>query len=258
MLSLEVEIAVLTNVELDHHATFASLTELREAFARVPGAGERGGRRVGPAGAAGAAPRRAGRGRSLRRSRPARWPAARAFAGAATRCAWRCPARTTRSNAAAALEAARLAGARRCRGDRRAGRVPRRGPSLPVARAQPRGGARVRRLRAPPDGGRGDARCSAHARARTPDRGVPAASVLAHGAARARLRPRAGAGGRNGRARRLSGARARRAAPGRERPDDRRGRSRRGVRQAGLLAADASTRRRSCSTACSVRGTCAW
>ncbi len=33
MLSLEMEIAVLTNVELDHHATFASLAELREAFA---------------------------------------------------------------------------------------------------------------------------------------------------------------------------------------------------------------------------------
>jgi len=33
MLSLQVEIAVLMNVELDHHATFASLTELREAFA---------------------------------------------------------------------------------------------------------------------------------------------------------------------------------------------------------------------------------
>ncbi len=32
MLSLHVDIAVLTNVELDHHATFASLTELREAF----------------------------------------------------------------------------------------------------------------------------------------------------------------------------------------------------------------------------------
>jgi UDP-N-acetylmuramate--alanine ligase len=32
MLSLSVEIAVLTNVELDHHATFASLTQLREAF----------------------------------------------------------------------------------------------------------------------------------------------------------------------------------------------------------------------------------
>ena len=32
MLSLHVEIAVLTNVELDHHATFASLGELRAAF----------------------------------------------------------------------------------------------------------------------------------------------------------------------------------------------------------------------------------
>jgi UDP-N-acetylmuramate--alanine ligase len=32
MLSLSVEIAVLTNVELDHHATFASLGELRETF----------------------------------------------------------------------------------------------------------------------------------------------------------------------------------------------------------------------------------
>jgi UDP-N-acetylmuramate--alanine ligase len=32
MLSLSVDIAVLTNVELDHHATFSSLAELREAF----------------------------------------------------------------------------------------------------------------------------------------------------------------------------------------------------------------------------------
>jgi UDP-N-acetylmuramate--alanine ligase len=32
MLSLSVEIAVLTNVELDHHASFASLAELSEAF----------------------------------------------------------------------------------------------------------------------------------------------------------------------------------------------------------------------------------
>jgi UDP-N-acetylmuramate--alanine ligase len=42
MLSLQVEIAVLTNVELDHHATFSSLRELREAFsaflARASGA----------------------------------------------------------------------------------------------------------------------------------------------------------------------------------------------------------------------------
>lgn len=34
MLSLNVEIAVLTNVELDHHASFRSLAELREAFAQ--------------------------------------------------------------------------------------------------------------------------------------------------------------------------------------------------------------------------------
>ena len=32
MLSLEVEIAVLTNVELDHHTSFGSLAELEEAF----------------------------------------------------------------------------------------------------------------------------------------------------------------------------------------------------------------------------------
>jgi UDP-N-acetylmuramate--alanine ligase len=33
MLSLDVDVAVLTNVELDHHATFSSLADLREAFA---------------------------------------------------------------------------------------------------------------------------------------------------------------------------------------------------------------------------------
>ncbi len=37
MLSLAVEIAVLTNVELDHHATFSSLAELRAAFAEFAG-----------------------------------------------------------------------------------------------------------------------------------------------------------------------------------------------------------------------------
>ncbi|HEV3048073.1 MAG TPA: UDP-N-acetylmuramate--L-alanine ligase [Solirubrobacteraceae bacterium] len=35
MLSLSVEIAVLTNVELDHHATFASLQQVREAFSEL-------------------------------------------------------------------------------------------------------------------------------------------------------------------------------------------------------------------------------
>jgi UDP-N-acetylmuramate--alanine ligase len=35
MLSLHVDVAVLTNVELDHHASFASLGELREAFRQL-------------------------------------------------------------------------------------------------------------------------------------------------------------------------------------------------------------------------------
>jgi UDP-N-acetylmuramate--alanine ligase len=34
MLAIEMEVAVLTNVELDHHASFASLAELRESFRR--------------------------------------------------------------------------------------------------------------------------------------------------------------------------------------------------------------------------------
>ena len=32
MLSLHVDIAVVTNVELDHHATFGSLAEVRDVF----------------------------------------------------------------------------------------------------------------------------------------------------------------------------------------------------------------------------------
>ncbi len=35
MLSLDVEIAVLTNVELDHHSMYRSLAQLREAFSGV-------------------------------------------------------------------------------------------------------------------------------------------------------------------------------------------------------------------------------
>jgi UDP-N-acetylmuramate--alanine ligase len=42
MLSLSIEIAVLTNVELDHHATFSSLAELREAFGAFASHARRG------------------------------------------------------------------------------------------------------------------------------------------------------------------------------------------------------------------------
>ncbi len=41
MLSLDVEVAVLTNVELDHHSTYSSLAQLREAFAAFLAGAER-------------------------------------------------------------------------------------------------------------------------------------------------------------------------------------------------------------------------
>ena len=71
MLSLSVEIALLTNVELDHHTAFSSLAELERRFARSC-AGAYGGRGVGqaPAAGAGSHERRYRVGR-LRRARPA-------------------------------------------------------------------------------------------------------------------------------------------------------------------------------------------
>ena len=89
-------------------------------------------------------------------------------------------------NAAAALTAARLAGADLGRGGRRAARLPGRRPALRAAGRDAGGRAGGRRLRAPPDGGRRDARGGAHARAPARDRGLPAAPVLAHRATRPR------------------------------------------------------------------------
>ena len=76
MLSLSVEIAVLTNVELDHHVTFASLARLQEAFRGFLAARANGDRRLGSAGAA-----RAGASRGRRRARRLRRAAAAARAG---------------------------------------------------------------------------------------------------------------------------------------------------------------------------------
>ena len=112
MLSLSVEIAVLTNVELDHHATFASLARAARGLPRVPRAGPARDRRLGSARAARADARRAA-------------PTTVAFdvppAGARRRrlaFSWRgeqvrlaVPGAHNALNAAAALEAARLAGA---------------------------------------------------------------------------------------------------------------------------------------------------
>ena len=94
MLSLDVDVAVVTNVELDHHATYGSLAELREAFrALLAGAPQavlwdrpeilalRGDAPTSPS----TCPRR----RSTATGRASR--------GAGSACACACPAPTTRA-----------------------------------------------------------------------------------------------------------------------------------------------------------------
>ncbi len=133
MLSLHVEVAVLMNVELDHHATFASLAELREAFraflARAsgaivlpdiaellelaPSAKDADGR--------GSLPARRGAGRGSDPSRPTLVlyehpratldPQGSRFSWRGAEVRLRVPGEHNALNAAAALEAARLAGA---------------------------------------------------------------------------------------------------------------------------------------------------
>jgi len=133
MLSLHVEVALLLNVELDHHATFASLAELREAFreflARASGAivlpdsaelaelapslQERGDQDRVPA------PRASSRGSApsrpvlvlYERPRAALDPQGSCFRWRGAEVRLRVPGEHNALNAAAALEAARVAGA---------------------------------------------------------------------------------------------------------------------------------------------------
>jgi UDP-N-acetylmuramate--alanine ligase len=136
LLSLDVEIAVLTNVELDHHAAFASLHELREVFraflARAPQAviwdrpellelrdGVGGRPEGGGDGGAGAPSgvETAGAASATKRTIPYDAPPP-TLADGGSRFAWRghevalaVPGAHNALNATAALEAARLAGA---------------------------------------------------------------------------------------------------------------------------------------------------
>ena len=136
MLSLEVEVAVLTGAELDHHATFASLAEVREAFrsflARARAAivvrdepellalagaarpQEASRRDAAPAEQAGFAPARAGHAPALVPYGSGEF----ALTAGGSRFCWRgqevrlaVPGAHNVANATAALEAARLAGA---------------------------------------------------------------------------------------------------------------------------------------------------
>ena len=231
MLSLDVEIAVLTNVELDHHATFGSLAELREAFRaflarardgvvvwdrpellelrcatrsqvvrydapdrclRAGGSTLRLARARGDAGGAGRAQRAQRRRRARGRALAGRRRGARGRGAGGFR------------GAGAALSAA---GRDRARGASSTTTTP---------TTRPRSRRRSRRRARSGTGAwwRSSSRTCTRARA-----------LLAR-----EFGARAGARRRGGRARRLSGARARRGPSGRERPAGRRGGRRRGAR----------------------------
>ena len=218
--SLPAEIAVLTNLDLDHHTEFASEAELVAAFE----------------GWLAAAPQ-------VVRDAPA-------YDGPLA-----LPGELNRLNAGTALAALELAGV--ARGERRGSARPvhRHRPAVRGARAERR--HRRRRLRPPSDGGRRDRRRDPRALSRrTPAGPVPAAPVLAHPASGGRVRGRA-RGSRRHRRHGLYPARET-PDPGRHGQADR-GRAQR-PRPAGCLDADGRTgrrlpRRRACgpATCCSSR-----
>ena len=239
MLSLDVDVAVVTNVELDHHATFGSLAEVREVFRELlAGAPQavlwdrpdvlalRGDAPLVPFDA----------------PAPSLDGAARASTGAGTRCACAVPGAHNARNAAAALEACRARG-RRPRG--------RRGGLADFAGA----GRRFQALGATSSGASWSTTTpTTRPRWRPPSmppgrwaapggRRLPAPPVLAHAAPRGRVRRGAGRRRRGRRARRLPGARARRGLPRRQRAARGRGRRRRRRRAHGAVAADLRRRR---------------
>ena len=233
MLSLEVEIAVLTNVELDHHASFASLAELREVF------------RTFLAGPAQAVVWNRPELLALRDGPLVAYDARDVeLTEGGSRFRWEdhevelsVPGVHNAVDAAGALEAVRLAGAPA--GEALAALA---GFTGAGRRFQPLGtsrrGARLfedyahhpTEVRATLRGARTLARRASRG-------GLPAAPVLAHQAARGGVRRRACGSRCRRRAGDLSGPRARRGLPGRQRPAGRRGGGRRGRRAPRLLAA---------------------
>ena len=260
--ALDVDIAVLTNVELDHHATFGSLAELREAFGAVPGA----------RGRAIVVWDRPELLRSLRS--PGRGSSARSSTTRQNRRSWHGGSRfdwrgheVTLSVPGVhnAAERGRRAGGRAAGRRRRGARGRAAWPDFSGAGrrfqllGETAGGrAGVRRLRPPPDRGRGDARAAPHPGARAPGGGLPAAPVLAHADARTRVRRGARRRRRDGRARRISGARARggliRASTGCSSPRQPPTRARAG-RCTGCRRSPTPSR---CCASCWAREICAW
>ena len=139
-------VAVLTNVELDHHATYASQRELRRDLPRVPRARDGGRRRCGT-GRSCARSRRVAAPRSspttCPRPRPRRRRAARASTGAALEVAPRSvPGAHNALNAAGGARSVPPGGRGPSAGGRRARRLPRRRAPLRAARHDRRRRAR--------------------------------------------------------------------------------------------------------------------
>ena len=228
-LKLRRDVAVVTNIELDHHATYGSLAELEEAFAEFAG-------------------RRRDTVDIRHRGSPRRraWSSGRGHlplqGGRHRGRASACPASTTSSNALAALAALRAAGVEPAEAAPALAEVHRRGQALRVARAHGERGRGLRRLRASPHRGARHARGGADARAAPAGGRVPAAPLLADADARARVRrvarargPRSWCSTSTARASEPGGL------PGRERlPGGGGGRGRR-RRAAGLVDAGTST-----------------
>ncbi len=158
---LRPQIAVITNVELDHHATYGSLSELEAFFdawlATVP-------------------------------------HVVRSTELEPVELELAVPGAHNRQNAAAALAALELAGVPRA--DAEAAHRPLHGRRAPLrARGREGRGGRLRRLRPQPDGARGDAADGTRADGRKADRRLPAARLRAHAAPAPRARRGARAGG---------------------------------------------------------------
>ena len=255
-LELGRDVAVITNVELDHHATYANLGELREAFeefaapaaVRVLGPGVELRRATGDAVDRSASSDAEHADRSL-------LGGSRFVVDGRRRSSLQRPRRAQRPQRA--CRAGRAAARRACRPPRRR----RRSPSFTGAGRRfeehgrtPRGRARLRRLRPPPDRGAGHARGGAHARA---------ARAWSPASSRTSTRARACSPATSARRSRSptwsscwtsTGARAARGLPGRERAA--RGARRRPTRRGtpGLVAARASTTPSGCCRASCASG----
>ena len=247
---------MLTNVELDHHSTYASELEVRTAFDEFLASVQPGGavvaweerRRRRPACSSASRRRRALRARDVRPAGTGMRFTLVVDGEDVAEVTLPVPGEHNVLNALAAIGAVRAAG-----------RDPARA-ALALASFQPAGrrfepkgeagGVRVFDDYAHhADRGRGHARGGARARAAAPRGRLPAAPVLAHRAHPRRPRPRARGRGRGRGAGRLPGARAPGGLPGRER---RAGRARGGRprgRARGVVAARRTTRWRPCSLA---------